>query len=367
MSTLVGDSEEQRVVDRIRANAYREAMEAGATFINRKWIANKLHRSARWVTDNWKKGYESCFTEFGEGRPLKLSQESRNIIDECSGKRRRSCSQVAKIISEKRDKAVHRSTVQRYRERANIKPFHVIPKPMLSPTSIENRLWFVDFLQQWTEDDFMHLAPSDEFFIWAVRRPNHQNDRVWALTLEEIEDNEHYQQLCKKPKCIGIFICFTALKMEWVIKEDGASWNSAYYQQVILRENVIPFLSDPENVIDTSEVVYLHDSAPCHRANASQQLLKEAGIDFFDSTQWPGNSPDLNATEHLGAIIKDRVENLMLQEHGSDRYSQHVLHRHTETVLQEMQYDTVLFEELLRSYPKRLQAVREANGRHTHY
>ncbi|CAF1484082.1 unnamed protein product, partial [Didymodactylos carnosus] len=45
MAGVVGDDEEQRVIDRIRANAYREAMEEGATFINRKWIAQKLHRT----------------------------------------------------------------------------------------------------------------------------------------------------------------------------------------------------------------------------------------------------------------------------------------------------------------------------------
>ncbi|CAF1392437.1 unnamed protein product [Didymodactylos carnosus] len=56
MAGRVGnDDEEQRVINRIRANVYREAMEKGAAFINRKWIAQKLHHTERWVTDNWKK------------------------------------------------------------------------------------------------------------------------------------------------------------------------------------------------------------------------------------------------------------------------------------------------------------------------
>ena len=87
MAGLIGDNEEQRVIDRIRANADRETMEEGATFINRKWIAQKLHRSERWVTDNWKKGYEHCFTEFGNGRPEKLSEEGKKTVMENSGKR----------------------------------------------------------------------------------------------------------------------------------------------------------------------------------------------------------------------------------------------------------------------------------------
>ena len=36
--------------------------------------------------------------------------------------------------------------------------------------------------------------------------------------------------------------------------------------------------------------------------------MKKLGMliefDFFDNSQWPGSSPDLNATENLGAILK---------------------------------------------------------------
>ena len=58
-------------------------------------------------------------------------------------------------------------------------------------------------------------------------------------------------------------------------------------------------------------VVFLHDKVPCMSALATQALLKESNIDFFANTQWPGNSPDLNPTENLGAIIKDRPEAIL--------------------------------------------------------
>lgn len=367
MAGLIGDTEEQRVIDRIRANAYREAMEEGAAFINRKWISHKLHRSERWVTDNWKKGYENCFTTFGDGRPEKMSEEAKKISMKNSGKRQRSCQRVAREILEKQGETVSRSTIQRYRVKQGLKAFHVLPKPMKSATNIENRLWFCDYLNEWGEQDFLHLAPADEFFIWTVRRPNYQNDRVWALSLEDIESEEHYQELNARPNCIGIFICFTALKLMWVIKEEGASWNGAYYRQSILTEKVIPFLSDARNVLDPAEVTYLHDSAPCHKANATQHLLRNCSFDFFDRTEWPGNSPDLNVTENVGSILKDRVESLIINERGSGRYSQQVLFRNLETVLHELEDDTDLFQTLLRTYPDRLRAIRQANGGHTKY
>ncbi|CAF4985287.1 unnamed protein product [Rotaria sp. Silwood1] len=259
------------------------------------------------------------------------------------------------------------STIQRYRVKQGLKAFHVISKPMKSAMNIEDRLWFCDYLQQWDEYDFMHLAPSDEFFVWAVRRPNYQNDRVWSFSLEDIQDDERYQELSAWPNCIGIYICFTAVKLMWVIKDDGASWDGAYYRRSILTENVIPFLSDPKNVLDPSEVVYLHDNASCHKANATQALLKDSGVDFFDRTQWPGNSPDLNVAEDVGSILMDKVESLMIEEHGANQNSKVVLLQHLQNVLHELENETELFENLLKSYPRRLKAVREANGGHTKY
>ena len=60
-------------------------MEEGATFINRNWIAQKLHWSERWVTDNWRKRYEYCFKGFGTRTQEKLSQEGKEIVMKKSG------------------------------------------------------------------------------------------------------------------------------------------------------------------------------------------------------------------------------------------------------------------------------------------
>ncbi len=39
------DNEQQRIIDRIKCIAFREAKDAGAEFINRKWISEKLGRA----------------------------------------------------------------------------------------------------------------------------------------------------------------------------------------------------------------------------------------------------------------------------------------------------------------------------------
>jgi hypothetical protein len=52
------DTEEQRIIDRIKCIAFREARDAGATFINRHWVTEKVHRSVQFVTDWRQKPYD---------------------------------------------------------------------------------------------------------------------------------------------------------------------------------------------------------------------------------------------------------------------------------------------------------------------
>jgi len=361
------DTEKQRTIDRILCVAFRQARDAGATFIDRNWIATKLGRSVRWVSDNWNKTPDECFTQFGPGRPLQLSQESKEIIAAGSHKQRKGNRRVAQEILQKRGKRVGHQTVGRYRQREGLKPFHVIAKPLKTQTHIDDRLWLCDFLSDWTEEDFLHLAPSDEFFVYAIRKPNLQNDRVWAKDVDDVAEDERYREIVRNPTCIGIFVLFTAKKLMWIMKEKGESWDGGYFREKILVDRVIPFLNDPDNVLAVGEAVFVHDKAPCMRANATQQLLKDNNIDFWGNDVWPGNSPDLNPAEHIGAIIKDEVEAKMLDERGPGRYSVETLKKNLEAVLEDLENRTELFEDLLCSYPSRFDAVRKAHGQHTGY
>ena len=219
----------------------------------------------------------------------------------------------------------------------------------------------------WTQEDFLHLAPADEFFVWSVRKPNHQNDRVWARCVEDIEEDQRYREMVKNQACISIFVIFTAKKLHWVVKDKGESGTGQYFRDTILVQHVFPFLKNEENVIDVDEVVFVHDKAPCMKANMTQHLIQDNGINFWGDNIWPGNSPDLNAAEHVGTVIKDEVEKRMLSESGNDRYSDETLKNHIIDLLRNMGTETERFQNLLCSYPSRLRAVSKADGSHIDY
>ena len=215
------------------------------------------------------------------GAKPKLSDVSRDIIRQENGQQRKSGPVVAKDTAEKQKEYVTGRTVNNYRHREGIKPFHVIPKPLKSETYISDRLWLCDWLKDWTAEDFLHLAPSDEFYIWTVRRPNYQNDRVWAKSIEDITEHERYREMVKYQSCVGGFIMFTCKRLLWTIKDKGESWKGQYFCDIVLIQNVIPFLKNEENVIDPDEVIFVHDKAPCMRANKTQHLLKDNDVKFW--------------------------------------------------------------------------------------
>ena len=58
------DTKQQRMINRIKCIAFREVHDAGAIFINRQWIADKIHRTTRFVSEWWEKSYSQCFVDY---------------------------------------------------------------------------------------------------------------------------------------------------------------------------------------------------------------------------------------------------------------------------------------------------------------
>jgi hypothetical protein len=151
---------------------------------------------------------------------------------------------VAKKSAEKQKEYVVLRLINNYHHREGLKPFHVIPKPLKSETHISDQLCLCDGLKDWIEGDFLHLTSSDKFYVWVVRRPNYQNDRLWARSIEDIEENERHSDMVKHQLGIGIFVMFTAKRLPWVIKDKGELWTDQYFRDITLTQNLFPFLNN---------------------------------------------------------------------------------------------------------------------------
>ena len=81
----------------------------------------------------------------------------------------------------------------------------------------------------------------------------------------------------------------------------------------------------------------------------------------------PSNSPNMNPAENIGAIIKDKVEELMASEDRQNRYNYDILKTNVENTLKDLENDTDLFIDLLCSMKKRFDALKAAGGGHKNF
>jgi hypothetical protein len=94
---------------------------------------------------------------------------------------------MAKKIAKKQKEYVVPRIINKYRHRAGLKSFHIIPKPLKSESHISDRLWMRDWLKEWTEED------------------------------------KCYCEIVKDQACIGIFVMFTCKRLLRIIKDNVQS------------------------------------------------------------------------------------------------------------------------------------------------
>ena len=108
--------------------------------------------------------------------------------------------------------------------------------------------------------------------------------------------------------------------------------------------------------LETDEVYFQHDNAPCHTAVSVKRWLDDHDIEVLS---WPAQSPDLNPIEHLWDWLKRDVYRKP-QAGSLDQLWDYVKDSWSKVTSSQC-------EALVCSMPSRLEEVRKQKGGYTHY
>ena len=93
--------------------------------------------------------------------------------------------------------------------------------------------------------------------------------------------------------------------------------NTAYYIDEILSKSCLDTLNRTKNygsvlerkmVQNMSKAVFMQDGAPAHTSKKTQSWCKGNLANFWDKTQCPGNSPDLNPIKNLWGYLQQELD-----------------------------------------------------------
>ena len=221
-------------------------------------------------------------------------------------------------------------------------------KPQITERMRKKRLAFAKKYRHWTKSDWAKVMWSDEstFKVIScrrgfVRRPP-GSDRY---------DPKYTVPAVRHPPSVMIWSGFSGQSGRAGLSylEQGKTMNAERYLEV-LKDQMLNYYELHGCTL------FMHDGAPCHRANIIKKFLADHNI---PSMEWPGNSPDLNPIENAWNILKNKVcskKNMTL-----DKIKQ-AIQTHWENDMS-LEY----FKTLSDSMPTRMLNVIKASGYMTKY
>jgi hypothetical protein len=268
-----------------------------------------------------------------------------------------------KELQRKRQKVVCVQTINNYRHRANLSPLHMIRSPFITDMNRRHRLELVDYLSNFGLKHWENFVFSDEFYFYSMRKHNSKNDIIWGKSVEDLR-SKLIKPKARGVQCVGVFIAFSSQALTFVIKEKGQTWNADYYCETIV-PHIANFVENDENVPNPNLVTFVHDCAPGWKAKVTQEAMIEEDIDFIKASgygRWPGNSPDINPAENIGAILMNQLDFELDKYKGDGKYSKLVLMRILRRILRRMKENKQLLRDLVLSFPDRLKKVKQSKG-----
>jgi len=192
---------------------------------------------------------------------------------------------------------------------------------------------------------------TDEKLFTTEQAHNHQNDRYWSADSPGSSAIVEHRQ---NPAAVMVWggICATG-KTPLVFVDQGVKINQEVYRRDILEAVVQPWAQQHFGNVNWT---FQQDSAPAHKAVATQEWCRTHFPDFISSAEWPPYSPDLNPMDYsIWSILEARA---CAKPHKSLEALKSSLRR---------EWDRLSSEEVraaAENFRKRLKLCRDAQGGH---
>jgi len=291
-------------------------------------------------------------------KPKLTDRDKRSAVGLILRGKAKSAVDATKMINEERPQAskVSPETVRRAFRDAKLVARKKVKKPFLSSRHRRNRLeWAIEH-KDWTDEDWQRVIWSDETKINRICSDG--NHYVWLPQASQTSARTIQPTVKYGGGSIMIWGCMSWLGAGAMSKVVGRM--DAHQYLNILDHCLLPTIekcADDPGLPPRTLLIFQQDNDPKHTSRLARDWFIEQGIQVM---QWPAQSPDLNPIEHLWAHLKRSVGSYPELPGG-------VLELWDRVREEWYKITAATCQELIKSMPRRIQAVIEAKGGNTKY
>jgi transposase len=224
-------------------------------------------------------------------------------------------------------------------------------RPKLTKRHRRERMDFALAHKEWTVEDWKRVVWSDETKI--NRLGSDGRKWVWKRAGEGLSDRVVEETVKFGGGNLMFWGCMMWEGPGYGTKIDGRMDADLYVS--ILEDELQQSLQHYGK--DTEDVVFQQDNDPKHKSKKATNWLNDSGLEVM---VWPPQSADLNPIEHLWHYLKKRLAEYEVPPRSIQELWERV----------QKEWDKIpasVYQNLIESMPRRIQAVLEAKGGYTKY
>ena len=191
--------------------------------------------------------------------------------------------------------AISRSSALRIiKEDLKLKSYKMVTEPLLTDEHKAKRKTFANWVRKhYRKEDTMRFVFSDEKMFDIDGVYNAQNDRIWAVDLEDADRKCRKKQRRKFPQKVMVWLAVCSEGVSpLVLFENGTVDHVRYIHEVL------PVARKFGNKVFGNNWTFQQDGARPHTHKETQDWCSTNLPSFIDKERWPPNSPDLNPLDY---------------------------------------------------------------------